>query len=666
MESNTNANTNILPSLKYRPDIDGLRAIAVLSVVGFHAFPHFIKGGFIGVDIFFVISGFLISTILFENLENNTFSFSTFYKKRIKRIFPALILVLAFCLTLGWFALFPVEYKELGKHVSGGAGFISNFLLWKEAGYFDLSAESKPMLHLWSLGIEEQFYILWPLLIWLGWKLRFNLMGITIFIVLLSFVFNIKGISSDAVATFYSPQTRFWELLSGSLLAYVLLFKAKNFHSSSKGPALKNAASIIGLAIIALCAFTFKKTILFPGFWALLPVLGAVLMIIAGRESLMNRLVLSHPAMIWVGLISYPLYLWHWPLLSFSYIMVGEYPNKIIRISAVLISIALAWLTYKFVEKPIRFGVFFERSRFATLPTLMLGLALCGGYIYQQNGFDDRYTELTKLHELVANPLPNVSPFYDGTKYYPNLAGILLSFLSQDKEPEVLFLGDSHASHYLNAIWTQFASKSVMVLIQPSCLPFSSNRLMQADGCKEKYQHVISFLQTNQSIKTIYLSSYWSYLMTGGFVAGDGWRNAEPLVQKDAQSFLDNARYFLNAVLKTDKEVVFLKDIPDLTFNIKRCFHVRPLDMPFMHQNKECYMDLATYKQRIKDYDKVISQLLKEFPQLKVYNPRPLFCQGEKCMARDDTLPFYANGDHLNQYGANIVLKDMREKLKVG
>ncbi|HIE3585867.1 TPA: acyltransferase family protein, partial [Legionella anisa] len=160
---------------KYRADIDGLRAIAVLSVVVFHVFPKWMKGGFVGVDIFFVISGFLISTIIFEGLEKNSFSFVDFYKKRIKRIFPALVFVLLFCLILGWFALFPQEYKQLGKHVMGGAGFISNFMLWLETGYFDNAAETKPLLHLWSLGIEEQFYIIWPFLVWFVWKKRFNL-----------------------------------------------------------------------------------------------------------------------------------------------------------------------------------------------------------------------------------------------------------------------------------------------------------------------------------------------------------------------------------------------------------------------------------------------------------------------------------------------------------
>lgn len=210
---------------KYRPDIDGLRAVAVLSVVAFHAFPAWMKGGFIGVDVFFVISGFLISTIIFENLDRGTFSFADFYARRIKRIFPALLLVLIASFAFGWFLLLADEFKQLSNHIVAGAGFVSNLVLWSEAGYFDNSAETKPLLHLWSLGIEEQFYIVWPFVLWFAWKRKLNLLTLTVIVSLISFGLNLKGIKQDSVATFYSPQTRFWELLSGSILAWLAIYK---------------------------------------------------------------------------------------------------------------------------------------------------------------------------------------------------------------------------------------------------------------------------------------------------------------------------------------------------------------------------------------------------------------------------------------------------------
>ena len=185
---------------KYRPDIDGLRAIAVLSVVAFHAFPEWIAGGFIGVDIFFVISGYLISTILFENLDKGIFSFGDFYSHRIRRIFPALLLVLITCYLFGWFTLLADEYMQLGKHIVGGASFLSNFFLWNESGYFDNIGDTKPLLHLWSLGIEEQFYIVWPVLLWLAWKGKVNFLKVTFLIALASFAVNIATVYTNPIA----------------------------------------------------------------------------------------------------------------------------------------------------------------------------------------------------------------------------------------------------------------------------------------------------------------------------------------------------------------------------------------------------------------------------------------------------------------------------------
>ena len=212
---------------KYRADIDGLRAIAVLSVVGFHASPGVVKGGLVGVDIFFVISGFLICSIIFGGLDQGTFSITKFYSRRVRRIFPALIVVLVACYAFGWFVLFPDEFRQLGKHIAAGAAFISNIALWREAGYFDNAAGVKPLLHLWSLGIEEQFYILWPLLLLFISRRGIGLLSFTVFFVVISFAINVLTINTDMVATFYLPLTRMWELLVGSVIAYVMLQNGK-------------------------------------------------------------------------------------------------------------------------------------------------------------------------------------------------------------------------------------------------------------------------------------------------------------------------------------------------------------------------------------------------------------------------------------------------------
>ena len=403
---------------KYRPDIDGLRAIAVLAVVAFHAFPNWIRGGFIGVDIFFVISGYLISTIIFENLDKGTFSFSEFYARRITRIFPALLLVLVACLTFGWFVLLADEYKQLGKHTAGGAGFVSNFLLWNEAGYFDNSAETKPLLHLWSLGIEEQFYILWPLLLWFFWKRNFNLFIITIAVAIASFILNIEGVKHDMVATFYSPQSRFWELLSGSLLAWLTLYKKDKFthfkneiddffysiiyshKRESNGKTLVNVFSFVGFFLLVYGFWRINKELNFPGTWALVPVLGAVLIISAGTNSWVNRIILSNKVLVWFGLISFPLYLWHWPLLSFARIIEGEVPSPSIQISAVILSILLSWLTYRLVERPIRFGKQ-SNAKVTILVVLMITVGYIGYNTYKRDGLSFRLKNMTNEKLLI-------------------------------------------------------------------------------------------------------------------------------------------------------------------------------------------------------------------------------------------------------------------------
>jgi peptidoglycan/LPS O-acetylase OafA/YrhL len=369
---------------KYRPDIDGLRAVAVLSVVAFHAFPGWLKGGFIGVDVFFVISGFLITTIIFENLDKGTFSFSEFYARRIRRIFPALILVLLFCLTLGWLIFIPDELNQLGKHIAAGAGFVSNFILWGEAGYFDNSAETKPLLHLWSLGIEEQFYIVWPFLLWFAWKRNFNLLAVTVLVAIASFFLNLKNVTQDAVSTFYSPQTRFWELLSGSVLAWLVLYKFKNVRWLKDTRVFPNIFSVVGCSLLAYGLYRISSEVRFPGGWAIVPVLGASLVILGGQTAWINRKILSNKLVVWFGLIRFPLYLWHWPLLSFIRIVKGHLSHDA-RIIAVVLAIFLAWLTVGIIEKPFRFGNSKVRLKIFSLCGMVLFLGLTGLVISQRD-----------------------------------------------------------------------------------------------------------------------------------------------------------------------------------------------------------------------------------------------------------------------------------------
>jgi peptidoglycan/LPS O-acetylase OafA/YrhL len=472
----------------YRADIDGLRAIAVLAVVGFHAFPNWVKGGFTGVDIFFVISGFLISTIVLLSLERKTYSFYEFYGRRIRRIFPALLVVLIACLAIGWLVLFTNEYEQLGKHITGGASFASNFVLWWESGYFDETAETKPLLHLWSLGIEEQFYIIWPLLLWLAWKRRANLVSMALGIVVLSFAYNIYRFRSDTIEDFYSPQTRFWELLAGALLAGVMLNRRDLVSAFEARPsrwgtmirsiapagqdALRNALSILGALSILTGILMSTKDARFPGFWAVLPVMGAVLIIAAGSRPWLNRRLLSSRILVWFGLISFPLYLWHWPLLSFARIVESGPPNLAIRSGIVVLSIALAWATYALIEHPFRFGRY-TRIKAAVLLVAMMMLGVVGFGTWSGAGLAPRLKGASDFLNYFENSRPDwryfqkidllsrwrsECAFFDTEKYRDNKLGGTVrdsaprpsldrSCYERDHryEKAVLLWGDSHA-----------------------------------------------------------------------------------------------------------------------------------------------------------------------------------------------------------------------------
>jgi peptidoglycan/LPS O-acetylase OafA/YrhL len=369
------------PSDRYRPDIDGLRAIAVMLVLNFHAFPEAMPGGFIGVDIFFVISGFLITGIVARELDQQRFSLVGFYNRRIRRIFPALIVVLAATLVLGWLWMLPAAYAQLSADVFASAAFFSNIALLLQSGYFDIESGKKPLLHLWSLGIEEQFYLFWPLILILVARLRLSILAAASVIALASFVLNVALIGSNPVATFYLPFTRAWELLAGGALAC-------GWSRISQTAGASNWRAAIGLLLIAAAAAVLDTHRAFPGWWALLPVAGSVLLLSAPAAWGCRHVLASRP-LVWIGLISYPLYLWHWPLLVFFGIVKFGPLTLNERELILLASTLLAWLTYRLVELPFRFSRP-SALRIAGLCAGMVLIAAAGGVVVAGRGFDSR------------------------------------------------------------------------------------------------------------------------------------------------------------------------------------------------------------------------------------------------------------------------------------
>ena len=471
---------------KYRPDIDGLRAVAIAAVFIFHATPHLLRGGFVGVDVFFVISGFLIIRIILEGLETSKFSLAGFYARRVRRIFPALICVLGAIWALGWHFMLPEDFQELGKQIVAGAAFSSNLLTYSQVGYFDAPAITKPLLHLWSLGVEEQFYLVTPLALIALARRRISMplaLGAT---AAASFAFNIALVRYDQEAAFYLPFTRFWELLVGGGLAYAALHLPKRLLRLEHW-----AVSLVGMLLIGGSALVTPFT-MFPGWWAVPPVLGSALVIAAGPRTAVNRVLASPPAVA-IELISYPLYLWHWPLLV---LMREEFPNLHGEFFILLaVSLTLAAATYFLVERPVR--AFRLRPLAVGAITTMFLVAMASVETVRTMGLPTRYTP-----PFPPILLPTKWPPFGGTHAEAgNVAG-----------PKILVWGDSHAAHLLPGLVA--LRERTPIRIYPKdfsdCPPTRAQPESKRQHCIDEIGNIeqkVALLQPDIAI----LASYWPY-----------------------------------------------------------------------------------------------------------------------------------------------------------
>ena len=695
-------------NLGYRPDIDGLRALAVLAVVGFHAFPGWVRGGFIGVDIFFVISGFLISNIVFASLDDGSFTFRKFYARRIKRIFPALIIVLLFCLAVGHVVLLADEYKQLGKHVAAGVGFVANVVLWKEAGYFDKSAALKPLLHLWSLGIEEQFYLFWPPLILLSYRRRPSVGTLLLVTLVVSFAINIVEISHHPVATFYLPFSRMWELLLGCGLSYISLQSKGATGGSALARKLEgNLTSATGFLFIITALVGLSKDTDFPGWAALLPTAGAVLLISAGQEAWLNRHIFSNRAAVFVGLISYPLYLWHWPLLSFARIVLSDQPSLPIVTLIVGISVLLAWLTYVIIEKPVR-----SRQTFR-VPLLLAGTAVvvgCTGvYIDQSNGMGLRFrtvapSEVTKnptehanvatitSHETVndlaktipAKTIPNVpiakAPtetaeqilahqeqqflwIENGDNATPAcLAKFSIANSGHDdkceifdvqREPTVALLGDSHANAMYLCLAKYYSARgdNLVNLGRGGCLPFwGVNTEIKPNGtgtdCEKFMDGFLDYSLMSPAIHTVLLADFGTLYIDGG--DRPVISSADPANKAASQVYERELRSTIARFRAMKKNVVLVIDYPDVVLDPHSCL-ARPTLEPV---RKVCAADQSEIDARTGPYRRLMYNVLESLPSLFYIDVTPAFCDGTNCWAKKGDLLLYRNRDHLSHDGS--------------
>lgn len=676
------------PVLKYRSDIDGLRAIAVLLVVGFHAFPVWGRGGLIGVDIFFVISGFLISRIIYDKLDHESFSFIDFYSRRIRRIFPALLIVLVSCFFIGWFVLLADEFEQLGRHIAGGAGFVSNLLLFGESGYFDNAAETKPLLHLWSLGIEEQFYLFWPFLMWGAWKQRYNLLKVTFFIVMSSFFLNVFMMRRDAVATFYLPQTRMWELLAGALLANIMLYHQKlviNFGrvlgqyfkagkaTGSNNEYSGNSSNILSWLgfILILTGFLFidrKST--FPGWLALLPTSGAVCFLAAGKKGWINRTILSNRLLVWVGLISYPLYLWHWPLLSYARIIQSGHPDRTVRIAVVLLSIFLSWITYRLVEKPLRFGP----SGKAKVLVLLSMMSITGGvgYVcYLSDGFPQRSVVLLN---------PDKRSGFDGgfsKKYLLDDCGVTgkdkkFAYCTQDlrQTPRFAMIGDSKAAALFTGLFRTSKEGGRWLFMGGNNKYGSPAPVLSDQPIYKRYQRLagaaINGVISQDNIETVALVTATRVLFN---LEND--RTIKDLPSNtNYQLALDGLGRAVNKLVTAGKNVVLVVDNP--TFPDPRDCMERETSSMFLNRlllggpNEDCSIKIEKHVSLSSKYRELLLEIAAMHPnRVHVFDTMKYLCDMEAgvCRSHKDGRFLYSYSDHLSDYGAGLIGKGLNEYL---
>jgi peptidoglycan/LPS O-acetylase OafA/YrhL len=653
----------------YRPDVDGLRGIAVLSVVGFHAFPAWIKGGFVGVDVFFVISGYIISRIIFNSMENGGFSYTDFYIRRIKRLFPALILLLVSCYAFGWFALLADEYKELGKHITAGSAFVSNFVLWGESGYFDTASENKPLLHLWTLGIEEQFYLVWPLLVALTWKRGLN-PGITILVlVTFSFAWNIGG-ESDPVARFYLPFARFWELMAGSALAWVHTTSRGDLAGTGGYHAYKAAA---GALLIGTAVFGIDKEMSFPGWLALLPTAGTLLLVSAGPHTWLNRKVLSHRATVFVGLISYPLYLWHWPLLSFAHIVESGTPTKGILAIAIVASFVLAWLTWRFVEKPIRSNQ--RLSIPITLSIVMAAIAGVGYWTYREDGLGFRIGQIREFAEQFVN-IPNSRNGCE--KYFPVPSTYCFTSIgARDRaSPTILAIGDSHARilsyGYISALEKKKISSAEMLSIgNVGCLPFIGVERFIHDSpkdCQRTLTPVLDLAKEQFIGHVLIVARYAAHVTGRGYGPDDApgkfhIQAPGPLIPAPhvdySEIFSRGLRDTLTFLASADKKIVFVHQVPELGFDPRSCI-IRPLSFSGSH---DCRIARTLVEERQASYRSIVDSILVDFPNVGVFDPMKHLCDETYCHAVIDGKMMYRDWQHISVDGAEYLSEKMSGRI---
>lgn len=626
--------------LSYRSEIDGMRALAVLPVMLFHAGFEAFSGGFVGVDVFFVISGYLICYIILGEIETGGFSFIDFYERRARRILPALFFVTMTCAPFAWFWMNPEQLKDFSQSLISVSLFSSNILFWLESDYFAAAAEEKPLLHTWSLAVEEQFYIVAPIILIFVHRYWRD----SIFLVVLGFALASLALSQLAVgryddANFYLTPFRAWELCAGCLTAMVV---------RRKGLRENNALAFLGLFAIIGCMVLFDKDTPFPGLSALIPVLGTVMVLVYGCKNTLVATTLSFKPLVGIGLISYSAYLWHQPLFAFARVRLVEAPSRFDFIVLCFVALVLAYLSWRFVERPFRIPGKITKKRVVITSVVSLVVPMSFGLFGQLTDGAGRY-RFTSSQIEVYNAIAQ-SPERDRCHASDTNSlsyGDSCRFFAEENADVAVF-GDSHSVELAYALGQHLTlrGRGVRQFSYSDCPPSLGVKLNNHRGCSDWSDEIISQLVKDDEIRTVVLA----YRVYGHFYGGHEGHypeigNAPDEAKRDAM-YLSLAR-ILSELTDAGKQVIFVKQAPELPKHISSLImrsHSKDMNIKGVPR--------AWWDWRKRNFD-------RRFPRVsgnvEIFDPTDLFCDETQCWAAYDGTPLYFDDDHLSIEGAKLV-----------
>lgn len=634
-----------MSSLTYRPDIDGLRSVAILPVVLFHLGLPLFSGGFVGVDIFFVISGFLITSIILHEIHNGSFSMQQFWVRRIRRILPAMFVLITCTLAAGWWLLAPHDYAELGKSARYQALFAANIYFWQDSGYFDTASDMKPLLHMWSLAVEEQFYFFFPLLLLLLKPVsRHRQMLALCAIALASLGLSAWTIHHYPTATFYLLPMRAWELLAGSIIAFLPA-------ATSASPA-RHLASISGMVAILVSIFLYDSHIPFPGPSALLPTLGAAAIIWAGPHTPVARLLATRPA-IFIGLISYSWYLWHWPLIVYTRYWQGDELGYLQQGILFFASLALAYASYRLVENPFR-----QRRLLATNRKIISAAICCivatviiGQQIRVNEGFPDRLPEAAQQYESArhrdksAKRCENVSA--DDIR-----AGKFCKLGPATDQPALVSWGDSHSGALL-PLYETFANEQGVSLWHSSmiaCSPLTTAENSHKQPCIDYNQAMLEFIR-NHHVPHVLLASRWPMYLYGE-KGNDGQVFKVPANLSPEIYYRQLLENLVQSIRNLGAEVWIIKQVPTHPFEPPK--HLAMLAM----QGKPTSGLGRSHAEHL-EINRVTNGFIDDIAGkdegLHVLDATDILCQEGVCRTELDGISLYRDDNHLTPTGALFI-----------